>query len=102
MPTSSTELARDLRDDERARQIPRTRTLDAGFARLAYEWARGAELRQLLAAPRAGRRPGSHEHVSGGDFVRNMKQLVDLLRQLALTEPGSRLGAVAARAADQL
>ena len=46
-----------------------------------------------LAAGPAG--PAGAEAVSGGDFVRNMKQLVDLLRQLALTEAGSRLGSVA-------
>ncbi len=94
-------LARDLRDAERARHLPRTRLLDAGFARLAYEWARGAELRHLVSPPGRPARRGT-ETVSGGDFVRNMKTLVDLLRQLALTESGSRLGSVAARAADQL
>ena len=94
-------LARDLRDAERARHLPRTRLLDAGFARLAYEWARGAELRHLVSPPGRPARRGAAT-VSGGDFVRNMKTLVDLLRQLALTEAGSRLGSVAARAADQL
>ncbi|MGA9077191.1 MAG: hypothetical protein WB383_02505, partial [Acidimicrobiales bacterium] len=94
-------LARDLRDAERARHIPRTRPLDAGFARLAYEWARGAELRQLISPPGRPTRRGV-QLISGGDFVRNTKTLVDLLRQLALTEAGSRLGSVAARAADQL
>ena len=94
-------LARDLRDAERARHIPRTRPLDAGFARLAYEWARGAELRQLISPPGRPTRRGV-EPISGGDFVRNTKTLVDLLRQLALTEAGSRLGSVAARAAYQL
>jgi ATP-dependent RNA helicase HelY len=94
-------LARDLRDAERARHIPRTRPLDAGFARLAYEWARGAELRQLISPPGRPTRRGVGP-ISGGDFVRNTKTLVDLLRQLALTEAGSRLGSVAARAADQL
>lgn len=96
------ELARDLRQEERSRRIPRTRSLDAGFARLAHDWARGAELRQLIAPAGGPRRRGATDAVSGGDFVRNTKQLVDLLRQLALTEAGSRLGEVAARAADQL
>jgi ATP-dependent RNA helicase HelY len=96
------ELAIDLRDDERSRRIPRTRNLDAGFARLAYEWARGAELRQLIAPAAGPRKRRGAEAVSGGDFVRNTKQLVDLLRQLAATEAGSRLGGVAARAADEL
>jgi superfamily II RNA helicase len=96
------ELATDLRDDERSRRIPRTRNLDAGFARIAYEWARGAELRQLIAPAAGQRRRRGPDAISGGDFVRNTKQLVDLLRQLAVTEAGSRLGGVAAHAADEL
>ncbi len=95
-------LAESLRDDEQAKKIPKTRDLDAGFARLAYEWARGTELRHLLAAPRSGSVRGRIEQFSGGDFVRNVKQLVDLLRQIATSEQGSRLGAVAGRAVDQL
>jgi ATP-dependent RNA helicase HelY len=93
-------LAADLRNDERGRHIPRTRALDGGFARLAHEWAKGADLRQLLTAPGGGR--GRNEAVSGGDFVRNVKQLLDLLRQISLTERGSRLGTVAERAAGSL
>lgn len=95
-------LAEGLRHDERAKRIPRTRELDVGFARLAYEWAKGAELRHLLAAPRGGSLRGRNEQLSGGDFVRNVKQLVDLLRQIATTERGSRLATVAARAVDLL
>ncbi|MGB9111731.1 MAG: hypothetical protein WCF24_03280, partial [Acidimicrobiales bacterium] len=67
----------------------------------AYEWAKGAELRQLLTARGGGAR-GRNEQLSGGDFVRNVKQLVDLLRQIATTEHGSRLGTVASRSVDQL
>jgi ATP-dependent RNA helicase HelY len=95
-------LAKNLREDERVAHVPRTRNLDAGFAALAYEWARGAELRRLIAPAGGPRRRGAANPLSGGDFVRNTKQLVDLLRQLALTEGGSRLGSVAGRAADQL
>jgi ATP-dependent RNA helicase HelY len=95
-------LAEGLHHDERQRRIPKTRDLDAGFARLAYEWAKGAELRQLIGAPRGGGTRGRNEQLSGGDFVRNVKQLVDLLRQMAATEHGSRLGTVATRAVDQL
>ncbi|MGD0742625.1 MAG: DEAD/DEAH box helicase [Acidimicrobiales bacterium] len=96
------ELARNLREDERIRHIARTRPLDAGFARLAYEWARGADLGRLVAPAGGPRHRGGGGALSGGDFVRNTKQLVDLLRQLALTEAGSRLGSVAGRAAGQL
>jgi len=97
-----TALARDLRDDERKRKIPRTRELDAGFARFAFEWAKGADLRHLLAPPRTARQRGRIEGLSGGDFVRNIRQLVDLLRQISTTERGSRLGGVAERAAGEL
>ncbi|MGA8297362.1 MAG: DEAD/DEAH box helicase [Acidimicrobiales bacterium] len=95
-------LSEGLHHDEHARRIPKTRDVDAGFARFAFEWAKGAELRHLLAAPREGTVRGRNEQLSGGDFVRNVKQLIDLLRQIATTEHGSRLGTVAQRAVDQL
>jgi superfamily II RNA helicase len=97
-----TDLAKNLRIDEHSRRLARTRPLDAGFARLSYEWARGADLRWLVTPAGATTRRGTGGGLCGGDFVRNMKQLVDLLRQLALTEAGSRLGDVAGRAADAL
>ena len=52
--------------------MPETRPPDAGFAGLAHDWAGGVELDQLLA----------DDELSGGDFVRNVKQLIDLVRQL--------------------
>jgi ATP-dependent RNA helicase HelY len=70
---------------------------------LAYEWCRGAELGRLLAPKRPTGRGGAFEPVmSGGDFVRNMKQLIDLLRQLGMVCGGERLGQVARQAADRL
>ena len=49
-------------------------SLDTGFGEAAHLWAGGAELEEMLA-----RFPDS----SVGDMVRTMKQIIDLLRQLA-------------------
>ncbi len=97
------ELAADLRSDERARGLPQTRELDAGFALLAYEWAKGRDLRQLLTPADRGRRGRNAEPVmTGGDFVRNMKQLMDLLRQIGIVCEEAQAGRVARSAADRL
>ena len=61
-----------LHDDEERTRLPPTRELDPGFVALAHAWAAGEELDEVLG----------DEELSGGDFVRNIKQLVDLLRQL--------------------
>ncbi len=93
------DLSEQIRADERLRGLPRTRRLDPGFARLAFDWASGSELRTVLGG-------GSHRAIetgiSGGDFVRNVKQLGDLLRQLAIVAGSERLATVARRSADQL
>jgi ATP-dependent RNA helicase HelY len=58
--------------------VPLTRDLDLGFAWAAYRWADGQSLDRVLAgAEQAG------TELSGGDFVRWARQLVDLLDQLA-------------------
>jgi ATP-dependent RNA helicase HelY len=48
---------------------------DAGFVWAAYRWARGAKLEDVLDSV-----PG----LTPGDFVRSMKQLIDLLDQVAV------------------
>jgi len=52
---------------------------DAGFVWAAYRWARGAKLEDVLDAV-----PG----LTPGDFVRSMKQLIDLLDQVANASRG--------------
>ena len=42
------------------------------------------------------------EELSGGDFVRNVKQLIDLLRQLADAAPTEATRSAASRAHEQL
>jgi ATP-dependent RNA helicase HelY len=67
-----------LQDLERDRGVPVTRDLDLGFAWAAYRWADGQNLDRVLAgAEQAG------TELSGGDFVRWTRQLIDLLDQLA-------------------
>jgi ATP-dependent RNA helicase HelY len=67
-----------LQDVEVDHGVPLTRDLDLGFAWAAYRWADGQSLDRVLAgAEQAG------TELSGGDFVRWSRQLIDLLDQLA-------------------
>jgi ATP-dependent RNA helicase HelY len=67
-----------LEDVERAHGVPVSRDLDLGFAWAAYRWADGQSLDRVLAgAEQAG------TELSGGDFVRWARQLIDLLDQVA-------------------
>jgi superfamily II RNA helicase len=66
-------LAAALRADERRVGLRRTRLPDPGLARAVTAWARGANLESVLA----------ETVIAPGDFVRNVRQLIDLLRQLA-------------------
>lgn len=52
--------------------LPTTRGIDSGFAHEAYEWVQGDALADVLA-----------DDVTGGDFVRCVRQLLDLLRQIS-------------------
>ncbi len=76
---------------EGSRGLPQTRQPDAGFAQVVYEWTRGSELSVVL-----------DRDVSAGDFVRNVKVLIDLLRQVAMMTPHPTTRSVAASAADAL
>ncbi|HUU61060.1 MAG TPA: RNA helicase, partial [Acidimicrobiia bacterium] len=72
-----TDLAGALAAAEEAAGLPVTRGPDAGLAAIAYRWAGGAGLPDLFGEEGAG----------VGDFVRNCRQLIDLLRQLADAAP---------------
>ncbi len=90
--TELEKLANELNQAEDEAGLPLTRQPDAGFFAAAYGWAAGENLAEVI----------SEEEMSGGDFVRNVKQLIDLLRQLGdvALEPAT---AKAARdAADRL
>jgi len=62
---------------------------DLRFAWTAYAWARGAPLEELVGPD-----------LGAGDFVRAMKQLIDLLGQVAVV--GGELSRTARAAADAL
>ncbi|MBI2710774.1 MAG: DEAD/DEAH box helicase [Actinobacteria bacterium] len=70
-------LAARLNADERAARLPETRPPDPTFIALAHAWALGEDLDRVL----------EDEDLSGGDFVRNVRQLMDLLRQIADAAP---------------
>jgi ATP-dependent RNA helicase HelY len=82
----------ELVDDEESARLPTTRLLDPGFVGLAHAWAAGDDLPTVL----------EDEALSGGDFVRVVKQLIDLLRQLATVAPVAATAAAAAQAVDAL
>ena len=57
---------------EENRGIPVHRSPDPGFIATTYLWASGSDLFDIL----------DNDELTAGDFVRTMKQLIDLLRQL--------------------
>jgi ATP-dependent RNA helicase HelY len=83
-------LGRELQAAERSAKLPETRDPSAGFAVAAHRWASGYPLEEVL-----------EEEMTGGDFVRNTRSLVDLLRQLSEVAPGE-VGRTCARAAELL
>ncbi|MGE3619471.1 MAG: DEAD/DEAH box helicase [Acidimicrobiia bacterium] len=85
-------LAGELRTDEAAAGLPETRLPDPGFVTLAHDWVTGVRLSDLLA----------DEDLSGGDFVRNVRQLIDLLRQVGDVSPNPATARAARQAADGL
>ncbi|KQS65781.1 RNA helicase [Modestobacter sp. Leaf380] len=86
----------DLRAVESDHGVRPSRDLDLGFAWAAYRWADGQTLDRVLAgAEEAG------TELSGGDFVRWARQLVDLLDQLAKVADGPVAG-VARAAVDRV
>ncbi len=84
------DVAESLRGEEQAARLARTRLPDDGFADVAWRWARGQRLDRVL----------ERAELAPGDFVRNVKQLIDLLRQLAVV--GRPETAAAARQAAEL
>ncbi|HEX2295180.1 MAG TPA: RNA helicase, partial [Actinomycetota bacterium] len=77
------------REDERGLEL--TREPDPGFADKAFRWAAGWPLEDVLS-----------EDDPAGDFVRAVKQLVDLLRQVEEVTGDEGLRAVVGRTVDGL
>jgi len=81
-----------LRAEEESLGLSMHRYPDATFLAVAYAWAAGEAFAEVV----------EDEEISGGDFVRNIKQLIDLLRQIALVAPSAQTRARAAEASDRL
>jgi ATP-dependent RNA helicase HelY len=70
-------MAKELNEVEEEAGLTMTRPPDPTFLAIAYAWAAGEGFAEVV----------EDEELSGGDFVRNIKQLIDLLRQLADVAP---------------
>ena len=81
----------DLRLLERGSGAGFTRLLETGFAPAAHRWASGEPLEALM-----------DEGFSAGDFVRNVKQLIDLARQIAAVAPNAGTARVARQTVEAL
>jgi ATP-dependent RNA helicase HelY len=78
------QLSVRLQREEAAAGLTPHRQPDAGYVDTVVKWAGGAELSELL-----------DEDTTPGDFVRTMKQLIDLLRQVAQHAPDELTRSVA-------
>jgi ATP-dependent RNA helicase HelY len=76
------DLADELLAAERAAGVPQTRMPDVGFAAIAYAWAAGHDLEELF-----------DDDLAAGDFVRNCRQLIDVMRQMRDEFPALRKAA---------
>jgi ATP-dependent RNA helicase HelY len=80
----------ELANRERQANLAVHRAPDPTFIALAYAWVAGEGFAEVVG----------EEELSGGDFVRTMKQLIDLLRQLGQVAPSSDLRRAARQAVD--
>ncbi|MBG7603790.1 MAG: DEAD/DEAH box helicase [Actinobacteria bacterium] len=83
-------LSEDLAAHERAVGLTEHRAPDPTFSAIAYAWVAGEGFAEVV----------SEEELTGGDFVRTMKQLIDLLRQLSTIAPSPSTRRAAAKAAE--
>jgi superfamily II RNA helicase len=86
-----------IRAVEEVHLVPRTRQPEPGLAGAVCSWARGASFGTVLEV--ATQDIGE---IAPGDFVRTVKQLVDLVGQVAMVAPDPRTAAAADEAMRQL
>ena len=82
----------DLEVLEREHHLDQLHEPDLGFAWAAHRWAEGDELDDILDAT----------GLAAGDFVRWVKQLLDLADQVADASPSAELRAAARETAGRL
>jgi ATP-dependent RNA helicase HelY len=83
----------ELDQMEKDNNLSFLREPDLGFAWAAYRWARGARLEAIL---------DETPNLTPGDFVRAVKQLIDLLDQVAAAAGGGELTQTARTGIDAL
>ncbi len=81
----------DLHRTERSFGVGRTRPLETGFGPAAHRWAAGEPFEAL-----------QDEGFSAGDFVRNVKQVIDLARRIAAVAPDPGTAAASQQAVEAL
>ena len=84
-------LWRDLSVNEDDAGLPETKAPDPGLVAALYAWADGDTLTDVL---------DEDEDLTGGDFVRHVKQVIDLLHQVADVAPEPETAECARRAAE--
>ncbi|MHB8780871.1 MAG: DEAD/DEAH box helicase [Candidatus Geothermincolia bacterium] len=62
-----------LKSIEQSERLDLLRRTDIGFVNVVYDWAEGVALEEIMDA---------YPQFSAGDFVRSMKQVLDILRQM--------------------
>ena len=82
----------DVQRRESAYGLPESRSIDPGLVAATYGWASGGGLVDVL----------STEILTPGDFVRSMRQVIDILSQLAHVAPNSDTRRTARQAKDLL
>ena len=82
----------DLTTREEAARLPLTREPDPLFADTIWQWTVGADLDEALG----------DSDLTAGDFVRSVKQVADLLRQIRDAYAGTALSETAGEAASRL
>ena len=75
---------------ERLHDVPEHRRPDPTFVPIAHAWVDGGAFSALV----------DDDDLTGGDFVRTIRQLIDLLRQIAIVAEDPLTRAAARRAAD--
>jgi ATP-dependent RNA helicase HelY len=83
-------ISEELRSAERRLGLGEHRAPDPTFVAIAHAWVSGEGFAEIV----------DEEELTGGDFVRTMKMLVDLLRQVAKVAPSSSVRSAASRAVD--
>ncbi len=85
-------LSTAIGDAESLTRLPEHRHPDPTFVAVAFAWAAGEGFAEVVEA----------EDLSGGDFVRTTKSLIDLLRQLATVAPLGATRRAASQASERL